>query len=262
MTTNFVGKAVALGDDGLQAALDLLGVTAPAFCAVLQVETSGCGFLASRKPKILFERHVFSRLTDHQFDRDAPDVSNKAPGGYGQGGDAQYARLHKAMALAHDEALMSASWGLGQLMGEHAKDLGFADVDEMVSAMCESEAAQVAAMAKFIDGKGLAKALGTRNWPRFAEGYNGSNYQINHYDTRLASSFEALSRGALPNLRVRAAQVYLTFLGFDPHGVDGVMGRMSRAAMNEFQGSKGLPATDVLDDAILRALRDAIDRLV
>src|SRR5204863_9082982 len=32
------------------------------------VETSGCGYLPDRRPKILFERHVFSRLTEHRYD--------------------------------------------------------------------------------------------------------------------------------------------------------------------------------------------------
>jgi hypothetical protein len=224
---------------------------------VIHVETSGCGFLPDRRPKILFERHYFSRLTGHRFDQQYPDISNPSAGAYGTGGAHQYDRLLRAMELAHDEALKSASWGIGQIMGEHADTLGFADVNAMVAAMCASEAEQLAAMAAFIDRNGLTSALRAQNWPRFAAGYNGPAYAENRYDTQLASAYEGLNRGALPSLRVRAGQVYLTFLGFDPQGVDGMMGRFTRSAMNEFQSKSGLSETSDFDDPTLEALRAA-----
>lgn len=64
----FEGNASPLSQPGMQSALNQLGVEAPALWAVLTVETSGCGFLPSRKPKILFERHWFSKLTGGRFD--------------------------------------------------------------------------------------------------------------------------------------------------------------------------------------------------
>jgi hypothetical protein len=108
----------------------------------------------------------------------------------------------------------------------------------MVARMSDSENAQFGAMARFIKANGLDGALRTHDWARFAAGYNGPNYRINNYDTRLAAVFAQVSRGALPDLRVRAAQIYLTFLGYDPHGVDGIMGRMTRAALNDYQAAR------------------------
>ena len=58
------------------------------------------------------------------------------------------------------------------------------------------------------------------------------------------------------DLRVRAAQTYLTFLGYVPHGVDGIMGRMTRAAMNDYQAASAMPRTDFVDDATFAALSD------
>ncbi len=50
------------------------GLVLPELWAVLSVETSGCGYLPDKRPKILFERRVFSRLTGHRFDADDPDM--------------------------------------------------------------------------------------------------------------------------------------------------------------------------------------------
>jgi len=112
-------------------------------------------------------------------------------------------------------------------------------------------------MARFIDTNGLASKLRRHDWTAFARGYNGPGYATNHYDVRLTSSYRAMSTGGAPDLVVRAAQAYLTFLGHDPHGIDGVMGRMTRAAVNDFQLAQGLPATTDVDAGTLAALREA-----
>lgn len=257
MPHHFRSTALPLDEDGLQAALDELKVKAPSFWAVLQVETCGCGFLPDRRPKILFERHIFHRRTAGRFDGHPSGVSDVRPGGYGSGGAAQYERLLAAIALDRRAALESCSWGLGQVMGFHAKDLGHDGVESFVKAMMASEAQQLLAMARFIERAGLAAALRSQDWPRFARGYNGPQYRINNYDHRLAGAYAALERGGVPDLSVRAGQVYLTFLGHDPRGVDGIMGRMTRSAMQAFQQERGLPLTDFFDEDTLAALRTA-----
>lgn len=253
--TDFSGTAVPLDSAGIQAALDVLGAQAADLWAVIGVETSGCGFLHDRRVRILYERHVFSRLTKSRFDAKYPSISSRTPGGYGAGGAHQYDRLALAIARNRKAALQSCSWGVGQVMGYHAEHLGFADVEDMVAKMSDSENAQFEAMAQFIKANGLDGALRTHDWARFAAGYNGPNYRINNYDTRLAAVFAQVSRGALPDLRVRAAQVYLTFLGYDPHGVDGIMGRMTRAALNDYQAASSMPLTEFVDDATFEVLR-------
>src|SRR5437763_1168307 len=111
---DFVGKSKALSQEGLDAASRALSVNAPEIWAVLAVETSGCGYLSDRRPPILFERHIFSRLTKGQFD--TSDVSNPQAGGYGPSGANQYLRLTNAIGLHRNAALESASWGLAQIM--------------------------------------------------------------------------------------------------------------------------------------------------
>src|SRR5581483_5777658 len=186
-----------------------------------------------------------------------PDISNPQPGGYGPPGAAQYDRLARAIALDRAAALRSASWGLGQVMGFNAQAAGFADAEALVDAMAESENAQLLAMAKFINQQSKAvAALRNHDWATFARIYNGPNYAINKYDVKLAGAFQSFQAGTFPDLKVRTAQAYLTYLGFHPGTVDGLMGRLTRSALNGFQEQQGLPITDEVGDDVLAKLKE------
>ena len=250
----FEGKGTALSEQGLKDAGAALGVGPPALWAVMTVETRGCGFLPDRRPLILFERHWFRKLTRGKFDAAAPDLSNPVWGGYGASGAHQHERLERAIKLDRQAALASTSWGLGQVMGFNAKAAGFGGVEAMVKAMCDSEDAQFQGMAGFIAGKGLAKYLKSGDWAEFARRYNGVEFQKNQYDRRLAVAHERYKVGPLPNLRVRTAQLYLTYLGYKPGGVDGLFGGNSQKALIAFQKSADLAPSGGLDDASYSAL--------
>jgi hypothetical protein len=254
MAISFVGPGTPLSDDGIVDTGARLSVGAAEVWTVLRVETSGCGFLADRRPKILFERHYFSRLTNHVYDDAHPDISNRSAGGYGAGGAHQYDRLAQAMALDEAAALQSASWGIGQVMGANFAHVGFADVAAMVAAAVRSEDDQLGMVAGFIESNNLTTALADHDWARFASGYNGPNYIVNAYDTKLADAYAKLSAGPLPNVTARAAQVYLTYLGYDPHGIDGVPGRNTYAALNRFQADQGLTVANAIDQGTIDAL--------
>jgi hypothetical protein len=251
---NFAGAARPLSQKGFDSARASIGAEDVALWAVLSVETSGCGFLPDRRPKILFERHIFHRLTDGRFDTVAPDVSAPSSGGYGESGAWQYSRLEAALRLDGTAALQSASWGLGQIMGENHKAAGFDDVNAMVAAMVDSEDGQLQAMAAFIDASAMAPALRNRDWAEFARRYNGVNFAQNNYDGQLQTFCSLFTTGKLPDLRVRSAQVYLTYRGFSPHGIDGVAGKNTIEAVKAFQSSIGASPTGLIDDALLSAL--------
>lgn len=252
---NFQSKGRPLSDSGLEQICDTLGVGGAEIWAVLSVETRGFGFLDNRKPRILFERHIFHRRTDGAFDQLNPNISSSAPGAYA-GGPAEYARLEAAMKLNSQAALESASWGIGQVMGFNYAVAGYASVDEMISAMVADEDSQIMAMAHFIKGNNLAAAMQRKNWEAFARGYNGPAFRKNDYDTRLAAA-HARFRVALPNLGLRTAQAALLFLGFDPGPVDGVRGRRTRSGLIQFQERLGLPQSGELDQDTERALAQA-----
>lgn len=253
---NFTGKASPLDKAGLEAATDFLDIDPARIWTVLSVETSGVGFLADKRPKILFERHVFSRLTGHKYDESHPGISNLQSGGYGPSGSYQYERLIEAASLDNDAALQSASWGIGQIMGFNYNAAGFASVAEMVSAMADSESAQLVAMAKFLKGRGLDTLLMKRDWAAFAKRYNGPDYSKNDYDKKLAAFYAKYSQGNLPDLDVRAAQLFLLYLGFDPGPVDGMIGNRTLAALNAFLKTQGKPQTSSVTSGILELLRN------
>ena len=143
MSDEFTGHGAALDDEGMENALDLAKVSAAQLWAVLAVETSGNGFFSDRRPKILYERHVFSRLTHQAFDAQHPDISSKSPGSYGATGAHHYDRLNQAISLNRNAALPSASWGLGQTMGFNFAATRSADVEAMIKRMVASENEQL-----------------------------------------------------------------------------------------------------------------------
>ena len=58
-------------------------------------------------------------------------------------------------------------------------------------------------------------------------------------------------------LRAHAAQMYLQYRGFDPHGLDGILGPATADAIRAFQTSAGMQATGTLDDGTMQALLPA-----
>src|SRR5207249_9928909 len=190
---------------------------------------------------------------------DSSDISNASPGGYGATGAHQYDRLAAAIEKNRTAALQSASWGLGQMMGKNSAAAGFRNVEDMVTAMSDSEAAQLAAMARFLVAGKLRASLQAHDWTTFARGYNGPNFAINRYDVRLNAEFQKFSVGVLPDLHVRSTQLYLTYLGFHPGPVDGVAGEHTLSALADFQAQQGVQKTGVIDQDLVSQLQDALD---
>ncbi len=243
----FQAKGRPFDRDGMQRTCDLLDVSDAEIWTVLAVETKGFGFLPDRRPQILFERHIFHKLTNGRHDAGNSDISNATPGGY-VGGPGEYPRLEKAMTLDRDAALKSSSWGVGQVMGFNHLIAGFPNVTAMVDAMVQDENAQLLAVANFIKSKNLSSALHRQDWRSFAAGYNGEDFAKNKYDEKLAKAHENYERN-LPDLAVRVAQAALTYLSFDPGGIDGMVGQHTRAAVTAYQRHSGLPQTGALDAA-------------
>jgi hypothetical protein len=80
--------------------------------------------------------------------------------------------------------------------------------------MCESEDAQFGAMVAFIKTNNLSQYLQQGDWSNFALHYNGSDFQKNNYDTKLAKACARYTVGPLPSVGVRAAQLYLSYLNY------------------------------------------------
>ncbi len=252
---DFLGEAIPLTSDGIGQATTRLGVTAAQLWAVLEVETKGCGFLPDRRPEILFEHRVFHRLTGGRFDREAPDISNTGLDGYGAPGAHQYDRLRVAMGLDREAALKSASWGIGQVMGFNAQSLGFSSTQDMITAMTASEDNQLETVVDFIITNRLQHSMASNDFRTFARGFNGPDFSRNSYDVRLASAHAKFDHGALPDLLVRTAQVFLRYLGHDPGPIDGFVGKRTRSALAlaDVLGPQGvLPEEGITAEILVR----------
>jgi hypothetical protein len=261
MLTNFAARGTPIAKSDIDAALGILNVEEASLWAVIAVETRGFGFLPDRRPKILFERHIFHRLTQGRFTPTHPDISNPRAGGYARAAG-EYDRLQRASQLTETAALESASWGLGQVMGFNAKKAGFSSVEAMVTAMIAGEGAQLQAAATFIKANSpLLAAFRAGDWVKFAFYYNGSNYKSNHYDAHLSEYHILYSDAAnRPELDLRTAQAALTYLGFDPKGVDGLWGSGVRIALTAYRKLRGLPSAGadrsaLLDNEVLQRLK-------
>jgi len=261
----FVGTGQPMTKASMEAALSLLGLDPsadmPVLWSVLSVESRGFGFLSDRRPKILFERHIFFRETGGRFAAEAPDICAKSGGGY-VGGGAEFDRLARALALCRandlgdEPALRSASWGLGQVMGFNAIAAGFRSACDLVEQMQLSEAAQLAGMAGFIRSQNLGAKLRARDWTGFARAYNGASFWQNQYDVKLRSAFEKFSSGISRDLRARAAQGALLFLGYKPGDPDGVVGQNTRSAIIAFRRNEKLGTSELLDDEVYSAIME------
>src|SRR5207253_3100448 len=94
-----------------------------------------------------------------------------------------------------------------------------------------------------------------KQWDKFALRYNGpAAVAMNDYPKKLEDAFDTFERNGPPDIRVRIAQLALTFLGLDPGIVDGLLGNRTRTAMQRFQTNEGLAQTNELTDETLDAL--------
>ena len=195
METSFRGAAMRLDDIDLPKIGHQIGVGEDELHAFIDVETRGTGFDDQGRPRILFERHKFYQYVPAAKRAAAVSagLANKTPGGYGKESE-QYPKLFKAIAIDRKAALYSCSWGLGQVMGFSHKLAGFETVEAMVAALMADEEAHLQAAVDFIRNSGLDDELRRHDWVGFAKGYNGANYRINKYDTKLAEAFAKWSR--------------------------------------------------------------------
>ena len=181
-----------------------LGVEAAALKAVIEVEAKSSGFNQDGTPVILYERHKFYEglrainwiTKAKEWFKQYPDLCNPSPGGYGKYSE-QHDKLARASKLNREVALESCSWGLGQVMGYHWKSLGYESLQSFINAMYKDEASQLDAMCRYISVNNLVNAVKSKDWKAFARGYNGKNYAINSYDTKLATAYTKWKKAGL-----------------------------------------------------------------
>lgn len=150
-------------------------------------------------PKILFEAAKFDRKTGGRFRESHPNLSSaRWNRSLYVGGQGEYIRLAKAMALDEEAALESASVGLFQVLGENWRDLGYPSVHAFWEANKASEGGQLDAFVRYVVANNLADELAAggktpASWVPFVSRYNGPGYADNAYHTKAAAEFARLT---------------------------------------------------------------------
>lgn len=178
--------APAVTDEDIAIIAARLGASVKQIRAVAQVESGGGGFDKQGRPKILYERHLFHRMTDGKWSPAA--FSQAKGGGYG---DDSWAKLQIAACKDADAAFASCSWGKFQVLGMHWSKLGYPSPIDMAYSTVVGEAEHYEMLARFIEANGLKDELraisaNPDNCRAFAKAYNGSGYEKFDYHTKIA----------------------------------------------------------------------------
>lgn len=242
------------------------GWTFAALAAVVEVESNGKAYdivNGKRFPLIRIEGHYFYRLlSGAKRDRAVreglahPNAGRvKNPGSQ----QARYSMLARMVKIDRNAAIMSCSWGVGQVMGEHYSRLGFDSPDAFRAHVMSSLENQIDVMCRYIVKFGLADEILRQDWAGFARGYNGKNYKKYAYHTKMANAFGRYSKGAVAapikpatgmlrlgseGTRVRELQVLLRRAGYTV-GVDGDFGPATKKALMAYQADHGLTVDGV-----------------
>jgi hypothetical protein len=294
--SDFKGAATPRSSQAVERAAKTLNVKPAILWAIIDVETNGSGFDSHGRPKALFEPHLFYRELGDDEDKQKEAVAKGLA--YPKQGmkpypKDSYPRILQAIEIYEEAALRSTSWGLPQILGSNFKLAGFDSVESMVKAFVESEDAQIAALAMFLQRSGIVPHMQSLDFDGIAQRYNGKNYRAAGYQTKLRNAYQKRLQAAIkaagvstdkvalrltdapvpqipadatdesqdvPDLDagiITKAQQRLRDLGYPEVGnVDGKMGSRTSGAISSFQGDQGLPLTGEFDEQTINLLMD------
>lgn len=242
-----------------------IGITTSVAMAVIAVESGGVTHTmigGKARPLIRWEGHYFDRLVPAEKRDEARRAGLASPkAGRIKNPRSQaerYQMLLRAMKIDVNAAIMSCSWGVGQIMGSHWESLGFASPRHFYKYVCSSVAAQADVMFRYIEVNDLADDLRRRDWSAFARGYNGPAYAKYGYHIKLAKAYtkyggklgpassvsRALRMGS-KGKRVREVQQLLVRAGH-VLTVDGDFGPSTSSVVRDFQRENDLTVDGVV----------------
>lgn len=177
-------------DDEIDEFARRLGCSTRQLRAVARVESGGNAFDRAGRPKILYERHIFWRLTNGRHGKSA--FSDPSSGGYRED---SWGKLTQAACHDVDVAFSSASFGRFQIMGMHWRNLGYGSPLDLAYSIVSGEPAHYEMLVRFLELNNLKPALRrlsvrpTDN-RAFALGYNGPAFDRLGYDAKLARAMQ------------------------------------------------------------------------
>ena len=200
---DYTGEKIT--DDDYDRVAEELKIEPALLRAIALKETKGAAFDAQHRPRILYERHKFSKYSKHKFDKENPDISSRVrytkktkdkqgkpiPERDRYGKDDQYIRLMKAYVLDKRAALMACSWGKFQIMGFNHAACGFSSVEAFVKAISKSEVEHLQAVKGFIHVNCL-QAARNLDFKAIARSFNGEKFYENNYDKDLYALYKKI----------------------------------------------------------------------
>lgn len=185
-------NARAVTEDQIRTLAGQMSCTYEQLASVANVESSGAPYDSEGRPKMLFERHKFSKYTDGKYD--VCSYSNPDSGGYSED---SWDKLTQAACQDIDAAFKSASWGEFQIMGFWFPDIGFCSSLEMASITIISEYRHYYLFVGYIRLAGLLAELqrvstNPDDCRPFAAGYNGPAYEDGGYHEKIAAEMVRL----------------------------------------------------------------------
>lgn len=165
--------------------------------AVATVEAAGAGFQQG-KPKILPERHRFSKLTRSRWDRLYPALSYRKWGTlpYPRTQDERYRLLLDMIRLDVTAGFAACSYGKFQILGENHHACGYETAHGFAFAQAYDERTQLKCFERFLEANELLPFIQNGIWTKFAARYNGPAYAKNRYDVKLAQAVRHFERHA------------------------------------------------------------------
>lgn len=192
MNTIWKGASKKLDESDFKTLAMARGFEEAVVLAITLTEAGKSGYDRQGRLKALFEPHRFWRELGPGPKRDEavrqglayPDwIPNSYPSD-------SYPRIIAASAIDETAALAATSWGFGQILGSNFKMAGYKSPQAMVASFAEDEENQFTGMFNFIKARGLEKAVREKNWPVFAEGYNGKKFRVHGYHIKLANNYQ------------------------------------------------------------------------
>jgi hypothetical protein len=190
MFTDFVGRAKRIENIDIPRIGRIINVGEDELHALMDVETTGSGFDRYGRPKALYEPHrAYRNSSGH-----TRQLLVNAGLAYERWGEKpypkdSYPRIKEAMKIDRDVALMSTSWGLGQILAENYMDVGYDTPSDMVLAFMDDEENHLEAMVRFLIANNIDDDLAAHRWAVVARVYNGPKYAVHQYDVRLERAY-------------------------------------------------------------------------
>jgi len=259
---NFTGTGARLKTGDVGRAAKQTGIETAVLLAFLEVEANGRGFDNSNRPKMLFEPHIFWRNLNTAMRSTASKLGLAYARWKRNYPSESYTRLSKAIEIHENAAFLSASYGLGQIMGFNHTAAGHRSAKEMFETAQQGEFEQLTQLVTLMKSWGMARMLqpgrdysNPDNWRKAVSKYNGKGYEKNQYHVKAARAFvkhsgksnfsakqvsEVLHKGSKGEA-VRNLQTDLQFLGYEfALGVDGRFGIETHENVLDFQADHNL----------------------